>query len=52
MKEIWNTLYDEAVKVLKPRKVSGMLEAAGAAAAIESVSGKIYTGVVDLNCRW
>lgn len=27
MDEIWNTLYNEARKVLKPRKVSEMLEA-------------------------
>lgn len=43
MNEIWNILYNEAKKVLKPRKVSEMLETAGVAAAVESVSGKIYT---------
>lgn len=49
--EIWDRLYREAVKVLKPRKVSEMLETAGVAAAVESVSGKIYVGVcVDGGC--
>lgn len=35
MDEIWNTLYNEAKRVLKPRKVSEMLETAGVAAAEE-----------------
>lgn len=51
MEKIWTELYAEAKKVLKPRKVSEMMEAGGVAAAIESVSGKIYTGVcVDCAC--
>lgn len=51
MNEIWNNLYNEAIRVLKPRKVSEIVEAGGVAAAIESVSGKIYTGVcVDGAC--
>ena len=51
MDEIWNTLYKEALKVLKPRKVSEMLETAGVAAAVESISGNIYVGVcVDGGC--
>lgn len=51
MQEMWNTLYDEARKVLSPRKVSKILEAGGVAAAVESASGKIYTGVcVDTAC--
>lgn len=51
MDEIWNTLYNEAKRVLKPRKVSEMLETAGVAAAVESTSGKIYVGVcVDGAC--
>lgn len=51
MNEIWNTLYKEALKVLKPRTVSKMLETAGVAAAVESLSGKIYVGVcVDTAC--
>ena len=51
MDEIWVTLYDEAKKVLKPRKISEMMEAGGVAAAIEASSGKIYTGIcVDGGC--
>ena len=49
--DIWNRLYDAAMKVIKPRGVSSMIEAGGVAAAVESVSGKIYTGVcVDTAC--
>ena len=45
MQEIWNKLYEEAKKVLRPRKVSDIVEAGGVAAAIEAGSGKIYVGV-------
>lgn len=51
MKNIWDRLYEEAKKVLFPRKVSSIVEAGGVAAAIEARSGKIYTGVcVDCAC--
>lgn len=51
MDEIWTRLYQEARKVLRPRKVSEMLETGGVAAAVESESGAIYTGVcVDSAC--
>ena len=51
MDKIWEELYSKAKKVLKPRKVSEMMEAGGVAAAIESASGKIYVGVcVDTAC--
>lgn len=51
MNEIWDILYNEAKKVLNPRKISEMIEAGGVGAAVESVSGKIYTGVcVDTAC--
>ena len=51
MDAIWNTLYDEAKKVLNPRKISEWVEAGGVAAAIETASGNIYTGVcVDGAC--
>lgn len=51
MNAIWKNLYDEAMKVLNPRKISEWMEAGGVAAAIESESGKIYTGVcVDSAC--
>lgn len=48
---VWNDLYEAARKVLKPREVSKIIEAGGVAAAVESVSGKIYAGVcVDTAC--
>ncbi len=51
MNAIWKNLYDEAMKVLNPRKISEWMEAGGVAAAVESESGKIYTGVcVDSAC--
>ena len=51
MNTIWDDLYNEALKVLKPREVSEIIEAGGVAAAVESVSGKIYTGIcVDSAC--
>lgn len=51
MSAIWKNLYDEAMKVLNPRKISEWMEAGGVAAAVESESGKIYTGVcVDSAC--
>ena len=51
MDEIWTILYNAAKQVLKPRKVSEFVETGGVAAAIQSVSGCIYTGVcVDGAC--
>ena len=51
MDDIWTKLYNEAKKVLNPRKVSEIVEAGGVAAAIEAESGKIYVGVcVDGAC--
>ena len=51
MEPIWNELYRAACAVLWPRQVSRIIEAGGVAAAIESASGKIYTGVcVDSAC--
>ncbi len=51
MKEIWTTLHEEAMKVIRPRAASRMIEAGGVAAAVESASGKIYVGVcVDTAC--
>lgn len=51
MEQIWREMYKAAKKVLKPRRVSEIMETAGVAAAIESVSGKIYVGVcVDGGC--
>ena len=51
MDRIWDTLYQEARKVLRPRQVSELLETGGVAAEVESASGKIYLGVcVDTAC--
>lgn len=51
MEKIWTELYEAAKKMLDPRKVSDIIEAGGVAAAIESVSGKIYVGVcIDGAC--
>lgn len=45
MEEIWNKLYVTAKAVQNARKISDYIEAGGVAAAIESESGRIYTGV-------
>ena len=51
MNQSWTALYRAAIKVLKPREVSRMIEAGGVAAAVESASGHIYVGVcVDTAC--
>ncbi len=51
MEKIWTELYEAAKRVLAPRNVSDIIEAGGVAAAIESVSGKIYVGVcIDSAC--
>ena len=47
----WNKLYEEAMKVINPRKISEWVEAGGVGAAVETASGNIYTGVcVDSAC--
>lgn len=45
MEEIWNKLYEAAKAVQKQVKISEYVTAGEVAAAIESESGKIYTGV-------
>lgn len=51
MEKIWTELYEAAKRVLAPRNVSDIIEAGGVAAAVESVSGKIYVGVcIDSAC--
>ena len=45
MEQIWKKLYEAAKAVQNPREISERIYAGGVAAAIESVSGKIYTGV-------
>ena len=51
MNSKWTELYDAARKVLRPREVPKIIEAEGVAAAVKSISGKIYVGVcVDTAC--
>lgn len=45
MEQIWIDLYNKAKAVQNPRELSERIYAGGVAAAIESASGKIYTGV-------
>ena len=45
MDKIWIELYQAAKAVQNPREISERIYAGGVAAAIESTSGKIYTGV-------
>ena len=45
MEQIWRELYQTAKAVQRPRDISERISAGGVAAAIESTSGKIYTGV-------
>lgn len=42
---IWNELYDAAVKVQNDRIISPFIEAGGVAAAILTAKGNIYVGV-------
>ncbi|KAA8817218.1 cytidine deaminase [Bifidobacterium callitrichos] len=47
----WDDMHRAAMRVLSPRAVSNMVEAGGVAAAVESLSGRIYVGVcVDTAC--
>lgn len=48
--DIWNKLYNSALAVQNGRRISEYVEAGGVAAAIESASGKIYTGVCVDTC--
>ncbi|MBQ5995955.1 MAG: cytidine deaminase [Clostridia bacterium] len=51
MDRIWMDLYNAAKAVQNPRELSERVYAGGVAAAIESTSGNIYTGVcVDTSC--
>lgn len=51
MDRIWIDLYNAAKAVQNPRELSEQVYAGGVAAAIESTSGNIYTGVcVDTSC--
>ena len=49
--DIWNELYNEAVKVQNDRTVSPFIDAGAVAAAILTKSGNIYVGVcIDTAC--
>ena len=51
MEETWQRMHAAAMQVLNPREISSIIEAGQVAAAVESVSGKIYVGVcVDTAC--
>ena len=45
MEAVWKKLYDAAKAVQNQRIISDYVEAGGVAAAIQSESGRIYTGV-------
>ncbi len=47
----FEALYQAALEVLNPRKISESVEAGGVAAALETDTGKIYRGVcIDTAC--
>ena len=50
MNAIWKELYQAAKAVQNERRISDYIDAGGVAAAILSVSGKIYTGVCIDTC--
>ena len=51
MEPVWSALYQAARAVQNPREISERIYAGGVAAAIESASGRIYTGVcIDTSC--
>ena len=50
MEPIWTRMYDAALAVQKDRKISDYVSAGCVAAAIESESGNIYTGVCVDTC--
>ena len=49
--DCWRRMLEAAEAVRKPRRISDYVEAGEVAAAVESASGRIYTGVcVDTAC--
>ena len=50
MNSIWKEMDQAAKKVQNPRKISDYVEAGGVAAAVLSLSGRIYTGVCIDTC--
>ena len=45
MNEVWEKLYNEALSVLNPRKISPCMCIGSVAAAVLTKSGTIYTGI-------
>ncbi len=50
MESIWKELYEKAKAVQNDREISEYVSAGGVAAAVQSASGKIYTGVCIDTC--
>ena len=50
MTQEWQRLYDAAKAVLSPRRISEYVTCGEVSAAVESKSGKIYTGVCVDTC--
>ena len=50
MTQEWQRLYDAAKAVLNPRRISEYVTCGEVSAAVESKSGKIYTGVCVDTC--
>ncbi len=50
MDNIWKEMFEAAKAVQNDRKISGYVDAGGVAAAVLSLSGKIYTGVCIDTC--
>lgn len=50
MDSIWNKMYQVAKTVQNDRKISDYIEAGGVAAAVLSLTGKIYVGVCIDTC--
>ncbi|MDE6733677.1 MAG: cytidine deaminase [Oscillospiraceae bacterium] len=51
MDKVWEELYNAAKAVIAPRKISEYVTAGEVSAAVQSKSGRIYTGVcVDACC--
>lgn len=50
MDSIWKEMFEAAKAVQRDRKISDYIDAGGVAAAIQSQSGKIYTGVCIDTC--
>ena len=45
MEQVWEDLYNRAMKTINPRKISESMEVGSVAAAILSKNGNIYTGI-------